>query len=67
MALNITNSLRQNQSGRISLSQKLCLLAAGISCLSFAASAHAFETKARNAILMDYETAPICSPKTIRK
>ena len=56
MALNITNSLRQNQSGRISLSQKLCLLAAGISCLSFAASAHAFETKARNAILMDYET-----------
>ena len=27
-----------------------------ISCLSFAASAHAFETKARNAILMDYET-----------
>lgn len=56
MALNITNSLRQNQSGRISLSQKLCLLAVGISCLSFAASAHAFETKARNAILMDYET-----------
>ena len=56
MALNITNSLRQNHSGRISLSQKLCLLAAGISCLSFAASAHAFETKARNAILMDYET-----------
>lgn len=66
MALNITNSLRQNQSGRISLSQKLCLLAAGISCLSFAASAHAFETKARNAILMDYETGAYLFTKTIR-
>lgn len=36
--------------------KKLFTLAAGISFLSLAANAHAFETKARNAILMDYET-----------
>ncbi|MBP5698291.1 MAG: D-alanyl-D-alanine carboxypeptidase [Alphaproteobacteria bacterium] len=34
----------------------LYTLAAGISLISFATNATAFETKARNAILMDYET-----------
>lgn len=36
--------------------KKLFTLAAGISFLSLATSANAFETKAKNAILMDYET-----------
>ncbi len=35
---------------------KLFALAAGISCLTVAVTADAFETKARNAILIDYET-----------
>lgn len=35
---------------------KLCAWAAGISCLTLATAAGAFETKARNAILLDYET-----------
>lgn len=35
---------------------KFFALAAGISCLAAAATANAFETKARNAILVDYET-----------
>lgn len=34
----------------------LCLLAAGISMMAFSHSAWAYETKARNAILMDFET-----------
>lgn len=37
-------------------SDKLFALAAGISCLSIISTAHAFETNAENAILMDYET-----------
>ena len=37
-------------------SKKLFALIAGISALSAAANANAFDTKARNAILMDYET-----------
>lgn len=37
-------------------SDKLFALAAGISCLSIVSAAHAFETNAENAILMDYET-----------
>ncbi len=37
-------------------SNKLFIFAAGISCLLPLAYAHAFETKAKNAILMDYET-----------
>jgi len=34
----------------------LCLLAAGISMLAFSHTAMAYETKAKNAILMDFET-----------
>lgn len=34
----------------------LCLLAAGISMMAFSHSALAYETKAKNAILMDFET-----------
>ena len=34
----------------------LCLLTAGISLLAFASSAEAFESRAKNAILMDFET-----------
>lgn len=34
----------------------LCLLTAGISLLAFVSSAEAFESKAKNAILMDFET-----------
>lgn len=35
---------------------KLFIFAAGVSCLTLAANANAFETKAKNAILMDFET-----------
>jgi len=38
------------------MKQNLRLMTLGISLLAFATSAHAFETKAQNAILMDYET-----------
>lgn len=36
--------------------KKLCVWAAGVSCLTMAATANAFETKAKNAILLDAET-----------
>ena len=36
--------------------KKLCILAMGVSVLAMSGKANAFETKARNAILMDYET-----------
>ena len=36
--------------------KKLCILAMGVSVLAMSGNANAFETKAKNAILMDYET-----------
>ena len=36
--------------------KKLCILAMSVSVLAMSGKANAFETKARNAILMDYET-----------
>lgn len=36
--------------------KKLCILAMGVSVIALSGNANAFETKAKNAILMDYET-----------
>lgn len=36
--------------------KKLCILAMGVSVIAMSGNANAFETKAKNAILMDYET-----------
>lgn len=44
-------------------SNKLFLLATGFACITLATSANAFETKAKNAVLMDYETGTIIYSK----